>query len=840
LELQLPKHSIYGFLSLHYKMQSRVQFYFPYSVEVEKLNIVEFHFVSRIKKTRLAPHEVGNYLAQNLIVFAAYFVADHLGKAPLLYRGNISPVWPASGLVLAAILIWGYRVLPGIITATYTLAFFDPLPHLATFGQSTGTILGALTGAFLLRRIAHFQPSLSRLRDALSLIVLGAMGSSIVSASVGITALYAAHVRAWPGIGSAWMVYWMGDSMGVLLVTPLMLTFPNLLRIRPRARVAELSVLQLIVTAACFIIFGDLGSVPIKLHVLAFVVFPFVIWAAIRFGVCGASLTTVLIASISTAETSLGSGPFAQNTPVVNAASLNLFFAVLSVTGMTLAAVIAEREEAESNRERLFREKVATEGRLRLATIVESSSDAIIGLGIRGIITDWNQGAERLYGYSAGEARGRPISLLILPEHSHKYSEIMDKLTSGETVKDYETVCQVKDGACREVSLTASPIRDFGGQVVGASVIAHDVSERKRQEAALRESEERFRLVADTAPVLIWMAGTDKLYTFFNKGWLDFTGRSMEQELGEGWATGVHPNDLERCLGIYTGAFEARVDFEMEYRLRRHDGVYRWIVDYGVPRFESSGVFCGYIGSAIDITDRRSVEESLQELSGRLINAQEEERTRIARELHDDLSQRMALLQIGLEQFEQDRPELSRRAREQLHEIAQTASDVSSDLHNLSHQLHPSKLDTLGLAVALKSFCIEFSKQHDLRIQFADRDVPAGIPKDVTLCLFRIVQEALRNVVKHSAAKEVKVEITGREDRIDLCVSDTGVGFDPNSAWQNTGMGLISMRERARLVGGYLSVESEMSLGTRIRVQVPLALHSVSIPDNRNQKSASA
>ena len=126
---------------------------------------------------------------------------------------------------------------------------------------------------------------------------------------------------------------------------------------------------------------------------------------------------------------------------------------------------------------------------------------------------------------------------------------------------------------------------------------------RKRADEVLRESEGRFRLVADHAPALIWMAGTDKLCIFFNRGWRYFTGRSMEQELGDGWVSGVHPDDLERCLATYSTAFDARADFEMEYRLRRFDGEYCWIVDYGVPRFESDGTFCGYIGSCVDITD---------------------------------------------------------------------------------------------------------------------------------------------------------------------------------------------------------------------------------------------
>jgi PAS domain S-box-containing protein len=356
---------------------------------------------------------------------------------------------------------------------------------------------------------------------------------------------------------------------------------------------------------------------------------------------------------------------------------------------------------------------------------------------------------------------------------------------------------------------------------------------RKRADEVLRESEGRFRLVADNAPALIWMAGTDKLYTFFNKGWLDFTGRSMEQELGEGWASGVHPDDLERCLGIYSRAFDAQADFEMEYRLQRFDGEYRWIVDYGAPRFESNGTFRGYIGSCIDITDRKLSETSLRELSGRLIHAQEEERTRIARELHDDLSQRMALLSISLEQFEQGIPDLSSEARQQLHDIAEVATEVSSSVHDLSHQLHPPKLDILGLVVSLQGLCREFSGQHKLQVQFDHSDVPIQIPKDVTLCLFRIVQEALRNVVKHSGAAEAKVELSSHDDGIDLCISDSGVGFDPESVKGESGLGLVSIRERLRLVGGHLVVESEPSHGTRIRVRVPLRISNAGVTSEK-------
>jgi PAS domain S-box-containing protein len=222
-----------------------------------------------------------------------------------------------------------------------------------------------------------------------------------------------------------------------------------------------------------------------------------------------------------------------------------------------------------------------------------------------------------------------------------------------------------------------------------------------------------------------------------------------------------------------------------------------------------------------DISERKVAEHTLASLSPRLIEAHETERGHVAGELRDDLNQRMALLQIGLGQFERDVPGLSPRARLQLHSLTEVAMEIASSIHNLSDRLRPSLLDLLGPVASIERLCRELSDRHNLQIEFAHGHFPEQIPKDVTLCLYRITQEALRNVVKHSGAAEARVELSGDDDRIELCISDSGAGFDPESAKRTSGLGLISMQERLRLVGGRLSVESEASHGTRIRVRIP-------------------
>jgi PAS domain S-box-containing protein len=345
---------------------------------------------------------------------------------------------------------------------------------------------------------------------------------------------------------------------------------------------------------------------------------------------------------------------------------------------------------------------------------------------------------------------------------------------------------------------------------------------RKRIEDGLRESQQRFQAMADTAPVMIWVSGTDNLRTFFNKQWLQFTGRTLDQELGNGWSRNVHPDDLEQCLRTYISSFDARRSFTTEFRLRRANEEYGWVFDSGVPRFTPAGEFIGFIGSCMDITDRRSTQQSLLDLSGRLISAQEDERARIARELHDDFSQRLALLAMQLGQVGESLPSSNKVASDRLNIMWNGISELSSDIHRLSHELHSSKLHHVGLLAAAKSLCEEIGRQHRIQIEFAHRELPEEISPHVELCFFRIVQESLNNIVKHSGAKQAHVEFVGTASYIRLRIVDSGVGFDPSAKAARAGLGLASMRERLRPLGGNMALRSRPMEGTEIVVEVPL------------------
>jgi PAS domain S-box-containing protein len=342
----------------------------------------------------------------------------------------------------------------------------------------------------------------------------------------------------------------------------------------------------------------------------------------------------------------------------------------------------------------------------------------------------------------------------------------------------------------------------------------------RKADLRLRESEKRFRLVADTTPALIWMCDKEGTVTYLNDRRIDFTGRDLATGFGDVWSKFIHADDVKSVQTANKRALEKQQGYSKEYRLRRHDGVYRWMLDIAAPRINEDGSFAGFVGSAADITDQKLAQEALEKIGGKLIEAQEEERSRIARELHDDICQRLALLSMELEQA--NRGSNSGRSPK-LEEIRRHCAEIAGDVQALSHKLHSSKLEYLGLAAAIRSFCREFSQQHDVSVEFADENVPSFLPRDISLSLFRVTQEGLQNALKHSGVGQFSVSLRGSANEIQLEVSDHGAGFDVEAAKLDRGLGLVSMQERAHLVHGTFTIESSENGGTRILVRVPLA-----------------
>lgn len=637
---------------------------------------------------------LGNRFVLRLVgVFLAYYAAGWIGQATTSIRiGNVGPVWPAFGIALAAVLAYGPRIWPAIFASAFVVAYQSPVFAATAAGQAAGATLATVGGAWALRRQPGFDPRLPRLHDAVSFIVVGAFGSAIVSASIGIASIYATSPEGYSGVLAAWLIYWLGDATGALLITPLVFTAGSIAGLQDLRRAVEFALLLTLVTAASLIFFGGVIVFPDGLRLLAFAVVPFVMWAAVMFGVGGTAITVVLIAALATLLTAFGLGPFAQQqSAFVNAVLLDVLFAVLAISGLALAAVISERERAEAERERLIRAQAEAEARIRLAAIVESSTDAVISTTLDGIIESWNAAASRIFGFTEAEAVGQPMTILIPARLRHEEVRCLARLRADQPIDPVETVRVTRDGRELIVSLAVSPIRDAQGRIVAAAKIIRDISEQKHAAAMVSS------------------------------------------------------------------------------------------------------------------------------LSRRLIHAQEQERSRIARELHDDIGQRLSLLAVNLEGLTSadESP-----VPVDPFDLQRMASEIAGDIQSLSHRLHSPRLSLLGLAAAIRHFCGEFSEQQKVAIRVECQDVPGPIPSDVSLCLFRILQEALHNAAKHSGASEFEVRFWAAPPDLHLVVADRGRGFDVGVARTGRGIGLASMEERIKLVDGGLSVESRQHAGTTIRARV--------------------
>jgi PAS domain S-box-containing protein len=462
-----------------------------------------------------------------------------------------------------------------------------------------------------------------------------------------------------------------------------------------------------------------------------------------------------------------------------------------------------------------------------LAAIVASSDDAIISKNLDGTITSWNNSAERIFGFTPQEAIGQHITLIIPAERHAEESDILDRLRRGERVDHFHTIRKRKDGSLVDVSLTISPVRDLSGRVIGASKVARDITSQKQVEQALRESEQRFRVITDASPIMVWMAGTDKLCYYFNKGWLDFVGRTLEQESGNGWAENVHPEDFDRCLQVYVRNFEARRPFEMEYRMRHHTGQYRWILDRGVPRYAPDGTFEGYVGGCLDIHDQKQAAEKIRIADDmtRLMKAQDEERRRIARELHDSAGQTLAVLGMRLAQLIHRADVIAPELASERKEIQAMVQQLHREIRTTSYLLHPPLLDECGLASALKLYVEGLLERSPISITLDITDNVGRLPNNLELAIFRMVQECLTNIHRHSGSKTARIRISRERESVRIHVQDHGKGISPERLLEiqsrGSGVGIMGIRERISQFHGEMKIESN-GPGTSVIVSIPI------------------
>jgi PAS domain S-box-containing protein len=490
----------------------------------------------------------------------------------------------------------------------------------------------------------------------------------------------------------------------------------------------------------------------------------------------------------------------------------------------------------------------------RIAAVVESSDDAIISKSLDGIIMSWNAGAQRIFGYTGEEIIGKSILLLIPPELQKEEPRIIERLKKGQRIEHYETIRLAKGGRRLDVSLTVSPVKDSSGKIIGASKIARDVTEEKKRQEALRESEIRFRTMADAAPMLIWESGTDKLCHYFNQTWLKFVGRTLEQEFGMGWMYDIHPDDLDRRLQIYNSSFEARLPFEMEYRIRHHSGEYRWILDQGTPRFSPNGTFQGYIGACADITEAVQAKQSSAERRAELerlvdertsslqeaVSQMEEFSYSVSHDLRAPLRAMQGYATAVLEDY-QDKI-IDHEGREYLQNIVNAGRRmdrltrdvlVYSKLPRNAVDLHPVELDQLVSDIV----------RQNLPAHSESTTITVETPLLPVIGNESFLAQAISNLVDNAvkfAAKDrplqIRIRTERHQDQVRFWVEDNGIGIlpehqprvwgmfervHPQHLYEGTGIGLAIVRKTIERMNGTMGVESDGFSGSKFWIQLP-------------------
>jgi PAS domain S-box-containing protein len=458
---------------------------------------------------------------------------------------------------------------------------------------------------------------------------------------------------------------------------------------------------------------------------------------------------------------------------------------------------------------------------------------AFLSFGPDRLVTSWSRGAERILGYSESEMLGNDGRIIFTEEDRARgvpEQEINTALRDGRA--DDERWHLRKDGSRFWASGVMTAIRDDGGNLLGFAKVMRDLTDRQRAQEELKQSERQFQAVAQLVPDLLWRSDPDGTVTWYNDRWCEYTGQRVSPVRGAGWTTVIHPDEADKSKEEFLAAIRSGRPLRQEHRIRGSDGVYRWFLLRAEPVRDEAGKTVQWFGAATEIQDQKAAletrgkqldaaQDELRALAGKLMAAQEDERRRIARELHDSFGQQLAVLQTDLMDLESEIRPGAPQAQGAMERVRSRVSQVSVELRDLSHRLHPSVLEDLGLAAALRSVVQEFERVHDVRIIGEFTELDGTVPGTLATAIYRIAQEALHNAVKHGdAGISVVVRLWPAEGALHLTVEDNGRGFDPLAVQAKGGMGLVSMRERARLVGGAFEIEAG-SQGTQVRLTVP-------------------
>jgi PAS domain S-box-containing protein len=770
-------------------------------------------------------------------VFLLSYLAARLGGTLVLRPEMIWPLWPGCAFLVAVLLLTPRRVWPFVLVAGLAgFALYDvqeALPIRATgfllVADSIEILVAALGVTYVFRGVPRLNSVKSLAKYSLFAVIL----APISVASTAASALK----------GDVWWVGFFTEALALLTLTPAILSWVDVIHAREKKPTAHLLEAALMFTGlATLAYFTFVASGGESRPTLLYSLVPFLLWAALRFGITGTSNSMVLVAFLAIFGAVHGRGPFTGDTPANSVLSLQLFLLVAAVSFMVLAAVVEEQKVAAHALSKSAEAVWASEERLRLAQ--QAARIGTFERNVRTGVVTWTPEMEAMYGLLPG-GFGRTqtaFESLIHPDDRARVMELVDcALKTGQpTTGEWRVLWP--DGSIHWIAGRWQVFLNESGEpfrVVGANI---DVTERKRTEqellelnrnleaqaALLQSREELLKIFVKSVPAGVAMLDRDMRYLQVSDRWCADYSVDSSQVLGRSHYE-LFPDIPQRWKDTHRRALEGETLRADEDRWNRKDGTAAWIRWEIHPWRTSGGIVGGILIFAEDITRRKQMEEALSGVSRRLIESQEQERVRIGRELHDDIVQRLALLAVQLEQLEHSSPDLHAEVRTRVAEVRKHSMEIATDIQSLSHELHSSKLEYLGLAVAMRSLCKEFGELQKVEIDFQSHDLPSPVPSDVSLCLYRVLQESLHNSAKHSGVGHLEVRLWGTSGQIHLTVRDSGVGFDSEAAKKSRGLGLISMQERVKLVNGTFSIESQPNRGTTVSARVPFNAESDSM-----------
>ena len=755
------------------------------------------------------------------LIAALSYLAARVGGSLTLHPQTLCPLWPACAFLVSVLLLVQRRTWPVLIPAAFAAIVVYDLETGLTI-RSTALLILADTVEVLIAAlcVSYSFDGVPRLNSVKALAKYSFFAVILAPFAGGFIGALALNGDYWIN----WRVSFFSEALAFLTLTPAILSWVS--EARSWSHRAWTEYIEATVLTAALVLLGYFTFIASGRNAppaLLYSLIPFLLWSGLRFGATGISTSVIVVAFLSIWGAVHGRGPFTGPSPLDNVLSLQLFLFFAATPFMVLAALVDQHKQAEESLRK-------SEERLRLAVqagkMFAYEWDAATDLIVRSAESAQVLGVE-----DAAHPTGAQTLAEVHPDDRKRLIDALAELSPEKPTMEISYRMVRPDGAVTWLQRNSRAQFDAQGRILRIVGIIADITNRKQAETELALAHDRLRLAMEAGKSVAWdwdvktgrNSWSGDLWTVF--------GIPLDSHVGtvEDFRRRVHPEDLERVWNAANDAMQAHKIYKVEFRTIRPDGTVRWVEATGKFYYSPDGEAARMLGLDIDITERKLAEEALSAMRRSLIEAQEQERTRIARDLHDDTNQRIALLAVAIEQLKREIPNPTAEILTLVEKLRRDTSEISNDIQAISHELHSPRLELLGLVAAIRGFCKEFGEHQKVEIDFKSHDLPGPLPPDISLCLFRVLQEALHNSAKHSGAQRFEVQVWGTAGEVHLRVSDSGAGFDLETAMKSRGLGLTSMQERLQLVKGNFSIDSQPQRGTTIHARVPLGSTSDSV-----------